>query len=176
MTSEFTQVAASVIPVIILAAVLEANVYSSRAHDAFESEAQAFGALQRDLVSYYQRGDKPPVALAQQYRDAVRASAQPRYWSLTATWTLVVLLLSFTELLDLSVLGSLKQERWQWLAQVNLWAIGLGFVLLVFLPIYMRLRLSSHGIPGWNQGIHLLALRRARDSDASPDAGPPTSA
>jgi hypothetical protein len=175
MTGEFTQVVASVIPVIILAAVLEANVYSARAHDAFEREAQALNDLRRDLLAYFRRGESPPIALARQYRDAIRGSAQPVYWGLTALWGLVVLLLSITEVMNLLVLASEEKERWQWLAVLNLVVIGLGFVLLVLLPVFTRLRVSGHALRGWRIGLHLSALRRASDNDASPDAGSPSS-
>ncbi|MFF9861111.1 hypothetical protein [Streptomyces tendae] len=171
MTSGFTQAVVAVIPVIILAAVIEGNAYVKQALDIMMRERQEQANVRAEVLACFRRGEEPPVALAQRYCQVMGTDAKEAiqgHWMAAAAWTLVVLQLSATEVLDLSLLMTEQEERMPILAYWNLTSIGIGFLLLVCMPLLTRMLTlePDRTWSEWTDEMTRVVLRRAAETES----------
>lgn len=141
MSDDFTTAVSAVIPVIILAAVLEASVYYKRMWEASEKGDIALAATIQDVRAHLEGGEKVPVELARRYRDAeVEGLEAWVHGAIAVVWFSIVSLLSIVEVVDLYLLALDAEHRdYPHAVLMNLGVIGLGFALLVVLPAAARI-------------------------------------
>ncbi|MEV4043128.1 hypothetical protein [Streptomyces sp. NPDC049744] len=171
MTSDFTQAVVAVIPVIILAAVIEGNAYAKQALDILMRERQEQANVRAELLTCFQRGEEPPVALAQRYCQVMATNSKEAmrgHWTAAALWTFVVLQLSVTEVMDLTTLMTEEEERMPALAYWNMMSIGMGFLLLIGMPLLTRLLTleTDRTVREWTSEMTAIVLRRASETDS----------
>ncbi|MEV4043129.1 hypothetical protein [Streptomyces sp. NPDC049744] len=136
MTAEFTTAVSAVIPVIILAAVLEGNVYGRRVAEAFAQDTTRWAAIEQEVGKYVNHRREVPVGLALRYKDALDSSRPTKAYGLIMMgWTVIVSGLSGIELIDLYFLArDAEDTAHPALVLANLIVIFLGFLLLIVLP------------------------------------------
>jgi hypothetical protein len=140
MSDSFTTAVTAVIPVIILSAVLEANVYAKRGLEAVKRDADALAAVDQEAAEYLARGEEVPIDVARRYKAASADGLRTRaYGWISAVWVITITLLSCVELADLYVLAQdIEDKDLPGLVLVNLGVVFLGFCLLILLPVAAR--------------------------------------
>ncbi|MFG2739456.1 hypothetical protein ACGFY0_05240 [Streptomyces chartreusis] len=142
LSDAFIQAVTAIIPVIILAAVLEIQHHLQQLLDVSRREDHTRADLRSQILASTGRGEELPSGLARQYQSLPPASR--RAWMHTGTaaiWVSLGTLLVVLETLDLFILSvDAERSTLVFLIPANVFGITAGLIMVLVFPSYVKLK------------------------------------